>query len=173
MKAARVELPSGSLAPGGYNFTLCVSKGDNSACGSVVVSVVSGEAPTFVLRAEDTVVNPGEKTIVRAVVRAPAGTRVSWECVNEEDFDYFDLAKFSASGVSTTFSGGATGVRERPFHLEIPAGTMEEGAKYKFRLTASTAAQTASVSTILETMALPIVPNCSVSIRNIHHNENI
>ena len=26
MKEARVELPSGSLAPGGYNFTLCVSK---------------------------------------------------------------------------------------------------------------------------------------------------
>ena len=73
------------------------------------------------------------------------------------------FSKVSASGVATTFGGGATGVRERPFHLEIPAGTMEEGAKYKFRLTASTAAQTASVSTILETMALPIVPNCSVS----------
>ena len=59
-------------------------------------------------------------------------------------------------------------MRERPFHLEIPAGTMEEGAKYKFRLTAAAngpaGAQTASVSTILETMALPIVPNCSVSI---------
>ena len=69
------------------------SKGDNAACGSVVVSVVSGEAPTFVLRAEDTVVNPKEKTVVRAVVRGPAGTRVSWECVNEDGFDYFDLAK--------------------------------------------------------------------------------
>ena len=26
MKEARVELPTGALAPGGYNFTLCVSK---------------------------------------------------------------------------------------------------------------------------------------------------
>ena len=54
---------------------------------------MSGEAPTFVLRAEDTVINPSEKTVVRAVVRGPAGTRVSWECVNEEGFEHFDLAK--------------------------------------------------------------------------------
>ena len=79
--------------------------------------------------------------------------------MNEDGFDYFDLAKVSASGVPTTFSGGGKSkkVRERPFHLEIPAGTMEEGAKYKFRLTASTAAQTASVSTILETMGSSFV----------------
>ena len=88
--------------------------------------------------------------------------------MNEDGFDYFDLAKVSASGVPTTFNGGGggkakNGVRERPFHLEIPAGAMEEGAKYKFRLTATSNAQTASVSTVLETMALPIVPNCTVS----------
>ena len=83
--------------------------------------------------------------------------------MNEDGFDYFELAKVSASGVHTTFSGGkAKEVRERPFHLEIPSGAMEEGAKYKFRLTATSNAQTASVSTILETMALPIVPNCTV-----------
>ena len=36
-----------------------------AACGAVVVSVVPGATPTFVLRAEDTVVNPNEKTVVR------------------------------------------------------------------------------------------------------------
>ena len=30
LKEARVELPPGTLAPGGYNFTLCVSKGGDS-----------------------------------------------------------------------------------------------------------------------------------------------
>ena len=28
-----------------------------------------------------------------AVVRGPAGTRVYWECVTEDGFDYIDLAK--------------------------------------------------------------------------------
>ena len=93
--------------------------------------------------------------------------------MNEDGFDYFDLVKVSASGVPTTFGGGGggkakNGVRERPFHLEIPAGAMEEGAKYKFRLTATSNAQTASVSTVLETMALPIVPNCTVSKKIFH-----
>ena len=36
-----------------------------AACGAVIVSVVPGETPTFVLRAEDTIVNPNEKTVVR------------------------------------------------------------------------------------------------------------
>ena len=36
-----------------------------AACGAVIVSVVAGETPTFVLRAEDTIVNPNEKTVVR------------------------------------------------------------------------------------------------------------
>jgi hypothetical protein len=61
----RVELPRKTLAPDSYNFTLCVTKGDDSACDSTTVQVVAGRVATFQLATRDTVVVPNKKIQVK------------------------------------------------------------------------------------------------------------
>ncbi len=160
LKKAQVQLPPKCLAPDTYNFTLCVTKGSDTACDSIMVTVLAGDVANFVLAAEDTLVAPNRDLVVKALVRGSQGTTVHWECMVAEGFGYVDLGRMSRSGIPTRFDSTTD---QRSFNLVLKANTLKPNTRYKFRLIAinGNRMQT-SAATVLKAVDLPKPPDCSV-----------
>lgn len=96
-----------------------------------------------------------------ALVTGSAGTGVYWECLHGEGYSYLELGKHSRSAETVYFNERSG--NQRSFHLVIPAGVMDEGTKYKFRLVATNEKLgTSEATTIIETVTLPKARNCRV-----------
>ncbi|XP_059089873.1 uncharacterized protein LOC131885747 isoform X2 [Tigriopus californicus] len=160
MSRQLVRLPGLSLAIGRYNFQLCITKDSRSNCAKMVVEIKPGKVATIQLAARDSVTNPEEETVIKALVTGSQGTCVHWECVLAEGFAFIDLSEHTKSAQVVCFTGTSS---QRGFHLVIPGGVLEGKTRYKFRLVARNPLLGISdASTVITTLEPPNEGTCEI-----------